>query len=237
MPEALLVWTPITASIAAVHTLSGPDHYLPFIAMAKAGRWSWSRTAWVTLLCGLGHVASSIVLALLGSLALVGTQRLLGFESFRGDLAAWGLIGFGLVYAVWGFRAARRRRPHRHLHIHEDGSLHEHLHNHTGEHTHVHEKRESTRLTPWILFTIFVLGPCEPLIPLLMFPALKESAATFAYVALLFTLVTVLCMLAVVALGVAGLRRLRLSFVERYAHAYAGLAVFVCGMAIKFLGL
>jgi ABC-type nickel/cobalt efflux system permease component RcnA len=237
MSEALLVWTPLAASIAAVHTLSGPDHYLPFIAMAKAGSWKWTRTAWVTVLCGLGHVLSSIVLALLGSAALIGSQRLLGIESFRGDLAAWGLIGFGLVYAVWGIRTARRRRPHRHLHVHEDGTHHEHLHQHEGAHTHVHEQGSTTRLTPWVMFTVFVLGPCEPLIPLLMFPALKDNPATFVYVAALFSVVTVLCMLAMVALGLAGLRSLKLRFVERYAHAYAGLAVFACGIAMKFLGL
>ena len=28
------------AAIAFVHTLLGPDHYLPFVAMAKARGWS-----------------------------------------------------------------------------------------------------------------------------------------------------------------------------------------------------
>jgi hypothetical protein len=237
MSDIVMLWTPVAVSVAALHTLSGPDHYLPFIAMAKAGRWSWGRTILVTSLCGLGHVASSVLLALAGSAALVGGERLLGIESMRGDLAAWGLIAFGLVYAVWGIRRALRRRPHRHLHVHEDGILHEHLHDHTGAHTHVHESSSTVRLTPWVLFTVFVLGPCEPLIPLLMFPALKESVFAFVWVATLFSAVTVLCMLAVVVVALLGLRSLRLGFFERWAHAAAGVAVLSCGVAVKFLGL
>ena len=180
MTDLFPLWFPVVVSVAALHTLSGPDHYLPFIAMAKAGRWSWARTAWITGLCGVGHVASSVLLALAGSALLIGSESLLGIESVRGDLAAWGLIAFGLAYAVWGVRRALRRRPHEHRHVHEDGTRHDHLHDHTGAHTHAHERHAAARMTPWVLFTVFVLGPCEPLIPLLMFPALRESYLAFA---------------------------------------------------------
>ena len=237
MDDALLISTPVVVSIAALHTLSGPDHYLPFIAMAKAGDWSRAKTIWITSLCGLGHVASSVLLALIGSAALLGAGRLSGIESLRGDLAAWGLIAFGLVYAVWGFRRARRRVPHRHLHTHGDGTLHEHRHSHTGRHTHVHPQTGRSSMTPWVLFTIFVFGPCEPLIPLLMYPAAKESVSGFLYVALLFAAVTIGCMLGAVLLGLLGLRSIRWSFAERHAHTYAGLAILACGLAVKFLDL
>ena len=43
-----------------------------------------------------------------------------------------------------------------------------------GEHSHVHAQLPDN-LTPWILFTIFVFGPCEPLIPLVMFPAAEHT--------------------------------------------------------------
>ena len=35
------------ASIGFFHTLFGPDHYLPFIVMAKARKWSMVKTTWV----------------------------------------------------------------------------------------------------------------------------------------------------------------------------------------------
>ena len=40
------------ASIGVVHTLLGPDHYLPFVALARTRRWSTARTAAVTAACG-----------------------------------------------------------------------------------------------------------------------------------------------------------------------------------------
>ena len=45
-----------TASIALVHTITGPDHYLPFIVLAKAKNWSLPKTIIMTLICGVGHV-------------------------------------------------------------------------------------------------------------------------------------------------------------------------------------
>ena len=114
MAEEVRLLAVTAASIGFFHTLLGPDHYLPFIMMARAGEWSRSKTAVVTALCGLGHVASSVLLGFAG--ILLGTQlsRLEAFESARGDIAAWLLIVFGLVYFVWGVRSAVRNRPHTH---------------------------------------------------------------------------------------------------------------------------
>jgi hypothetical protein len=40
------------AILGLVHTILGPNHYSPFIAMAKARNWSNRRTMWITLLKG-----------------------------------------------------------------------------------------------------------------------------------------------------------------------------------------
>ena len=96
------------AFIAFFHTLLGPDHYLPFIVMGKARKWSMAKTAWITVLCGVGHVASSVLLGFIGIALGVALTSLVAVESFRGNLAAWALIAFGLVYFVWGMRRAWR---------------------------------------------------------------------------------------------------------------------------------
>ena len=46
------------------------------------------------------------------------------------------------------------------------------------------EKVDETKLTPWVLFIIFVFGPCEVLIPMLFIPAVQQSASGIASVAL-----------------------------------------------------
>ena len=223
------------ASLGFFHTLLGPDHYLPFVVMARARRWSRARTAWITLLCGLGHIGSSVVLGLAGIALGIAVTRLEGIEALRGDLAAWALIAFGLVYFVWGLKKAGRNRPHEHGLVHEDGIVHAHRHIHGTDHAHVHG--DNSRITPWVLFTIFVLGPCEPLIPVLMVPAAKESLSGLLWVTGVFGGVTILTMMGIVLISLRGINRIPLEGLERYAHALAGGTICLCGIAVRFLGV
>ena len=224
------------AAIAFMHTLLGPDHYLPFVAMARARGWSAAKTLRVTLLCGVGHLAGSIALGVAGIYLGVQLASLEWLESMRGQLAAWLLIGFGLAYTAWGLRQAYRNRPHTHWH-HHDGLVHSHVHTHHSDHAHVHAKhQESGSLTPWLIFIIFVLGPCEPLIPLLMYPAARESVSGVLLVTVVFGVVTVLTMLLTVAVTLRGLALFRIRKLERYAHAMAGSTILLCGLGVAFLG-
>jgi nickel/cobalt exporter len=225
------------ATVGFFHTLFGPDHYLPFIVMAKARQWSKTKTTWITVLCGIGHVGSSVVLGLIGVALGVAVGKLELIESIRGDLAAWAFIAFGLAYFVWGLRRAIKNKPHSHAHIHADGSSHEHEHSHQHDHAHVHDSLAKANITPWVLFTIFVFGPCEPLIPILMYPAARNSAMGMILVAGVFSLITIATMLTIVMLGVAGVSFLPMGKLERYSHALAGLIIFASGAGIVFLGL
>jgi len=216
--------------------LFGPDHYLPFIAMGRARSWSRRKTLLITFLCGLGHVASSVVLGLIGLWFGIRVLKLEAFESARGSLAAWLLIGFGLAYFVWGLHHALKNRPHSHTHSHAH-IMHAHKHAHTQGHKHLHTPDESKNITPWILFIIFVFGPCEPLIPLLMYPAAAGSMTLVALVALVFSAATIATMLSVVYVTTLGVEKLRFGFIENYSHALAGLTLLACGGAIQFLGL
>jgi len=237
-PEIILL-SLSAAAIAFVHTVLGPDHYLPFVAMAKARGWGLKKTLRITMLCGTGHLAGSVALGLLGVTLGVQLSSLEWLESVRANIAAWLLIGFGLAYTAWGLRLAYRNRPHTHRHSH-GGTTHEHVHSHFEDHVHVHLREEPAdrkSLTPWVIFIIFVLGPCEPLIPLLMYPAARENLAGVLLVTGIFGVVTVLTMTAVVALSLKGLASVKLKRFERYYHAMAGFAILVCGLGVSFLGL
>ncbi len=61
-------------------------------------------------------------------------------EGKRANIARWLMIGFGVAYAVWGLKAAHRHRS---------------------------ERLHGSSVTTWALIVVFVLGPCEPLIPLI----------------------------------------------------------------------
>ena len=100
MAPELVILIISAASIAFVHTLLGPDHYVPFIAMAKARGWSLSKTLRVVLLCGSGHLVGSVALGTLGIVAGIELTRLEWVESQRGELAAWALCIVGALYCV-----------------------------------------------------------------------------------------------------------------------------------------
>jgi len=239
MGSELGILAATAATIGFVHTLTGPDHYLPFIVLGKARNWSLGRTLTVTALCGIGHVLGSVVLGLVGIGLGLAVGRLNIIEGLRGDIAAWLLISFGLVYGVWGLRQAWRDRPHTHVHRHSDGTDHTHHHSHRHEHSHVHDQVDGSRrsLTPWALFIIFVLGPCEPLIPILMYPAATSSFGGLVLVTVIFAAVTLATMLLLVTLAQRGIQLIPLRRIERYTHALAGAAILGSGLAIRFLGL
>lgn len=197
------------AGIACTHTLMGPDHYLPFVAMATERRWGWRRLMLITLGCGAAHLVGSVLLGGLGIALQARLDGLVAIESVRGELAAWLLLSAGLLYLAWGIRQAGRHHVRRHAAAHPQ----------------------------WIIFLIFILGPCEPLIPLLMYPAATASTAGVVAVTVVFGLVTVLTMLLAVTLSYASLRWLSFPGLHRYGHALSGATLSACGASILLLGV
>ncbi len=202
------------ASLAIVHTLLGIDHSLPFVALGRARRWSLARTLAVTAMCGVGHVASSVVIGALGVGLGVATESMMWFESARGELAAALLIGFGLAYAAWAIW--RRLRD-------EDAS-----HGHYGA---------ANGVTPWALFIVFVLGPCEPLIPLMVVPGMQGDWVTVAAVVGVFGGLTIAVMVAAVTVAYRGVGLVAGNRLGRHADVAAGLMVAASGAAVLWLGL
>ncbi|MHC4696438.1 MAG: sulfite exporter TauE/SafE family protein [Planctomycetota bacterium] len=253
MNDGIMVLCSAAAAIGFVHTILGPDHYLPFVAMSRAGGWSLKKTGVVTVLCGIGHVLSSAILGLIGIAFGVAVFKLENIERARGDLAGWLLLAFGFVYFAWGVRRAIRNKPHTHRHAHADGTLHAHTHTHAAEHVHLHDRtsgagslthpplihnpqsaiRNPQSMTPWVLFTIFVFGPCEPLIPILMYPAATGDMWDVALVTAVFGLTTLATMTTVVVFACAGLGSAPFGKLARYSHALAGFVILACGAAVK----
>ena len=193
-------WSLVAAAfgVGVVHTLLGPDHYLPFIMLARARGWSRLRTVLVTSACGLGHVASSVILGGLGIVLGVAIGRLETVEGGRGSIAAWAIVAFGIAYALWGLRHALRKRTGLEAHVH-DGDVHIHSHG-LSPHGHDHH-RVGANTTFWTLFIIFVLGPCEPLIPLFALPASQGRWDVAALTAVVFGVATLLSMVGATLAG------------------------------------
>jgi len=322
-----LVLLSTAASIGVIHTAIGVDHYLPFVAMGSANKWSFKKTMFTAFICGCGHILGSVLLGLIGFFIGSHVSVLSGIEGIRGNLATWLLIAFGLIYMLWGIRNAIKNKPHKHIlsdgkkiwhghakkstrvttngggHEHDalgdgvhghdtpDGGGHGHDHDYEHGHDHAdsgghghehdaldggghghadagghihgapdgwghgldasdggghghdhgdehgHDHADGVPRSFWPLFILFVLGPCGPLIPLLIYPAAEMGLGTAMAVAAVYSVCTISTMLILTAVLLKGVRYLPMKKAERYAHALAGFAVLACGLAIQFLGL
>lgn len=204
---AILIWSALT--IGLVHALA-PDHWLPVAMIGRARKWSVPRLLGITLLAGVGHIMSSVVIGGIGIAAGLALARVQRFEGSRAQIAGLLLIGFGIAYAVWGLKQARRH--------------------------HLEERSLEAAVTVWVLVAVFVLGPCEPLIPL-MFLAIARGWHAVALTTLVFGLATIGVMLVGTLLAFRGASAARFQAFERYNHAIAGALIAITGLAVMLLGI
>ncbi len=232
----------LAASVAVVHTTIGIDHALPFVVLSRVQKWSLRRTLLITGLCGIGHIASAVLIGVAAVALGLAVEQLAPLDAVRGKLGLGILIAFGLGYALLGAVRLWKKRPHHHAHLHHDGSLHDHDHGHRDEHVHLHEAERRKVVSAWTLFVVLVFGPCEALVPLLLAPGVTQDYTLLVSVIVVFGTLTVATMLALVTLGVLGTRLINLErFVSpRLAGAgdvAAGLAIAATGAAVGMLGL
>lgn len=140
---------------------------------------------------------------------------LTGLESIegnRGAVAGLLLIGFGLAYTVWGLKQLR---------------------------SHVHTASDPARsIAVWTLIAIFVLGPCEPLIPLMFVSATHGWSAVIG-VSALFGIITIVMMIGQSLIVYLGLDFLRIGtrINHHHGHIIAGLVIAATGAGVMFLGI
>jgi len=203
----VLLWS--TATIGVVHALA-PDHWVPFVSIGQAQQWSKTKLVGVTLLSGLGHVGVSILLGGIGLMLGFSLSGLEAVESHRAEVAGLLLIVFGLVYAAWGLKQAR------------------------APHAPPNPKRT---VTIWALVAIFVLGPCEPLIPLMFVSAAHGWPAVLA-VSGLFAGITLAMMTGQALLGYLGVNLFKFVRINHhYSHVIAGLVIVSTGLMVMALGI
>lgn len=200
-----------TIAISFIHTLIGPDHYLPLVAIAKTRNWTLAKTVFITLICGIAHVLSAILLGVLAILFGITLKKISLIEHLRGNFAAWILIGFGLAYISWSVYTL----------IHD-------------KHSHQHAA-QGKNITLWVLILVFLLGPCEPLIPIMIYAAIQSSLWFVFGISAIFGVITIITMLTLVTFSVFGTKLINLPFLEKYGHTMAGIIICFSGFAIKWL--
>ncbi|MBQ8677968.1 MAG: hypothetical protein IJ529_05830 [Alphaproteobacteria bacterium] len=200
---------------AVVHTITGPDHYLPFIAIAGARNYSLKKTLLWTFICGLGHIGSALLIALafVYLAHFLSREQLTFVEENRSNIAAFALIILGGAYLLLALRHKLQHKlkaPHVHHH---------------------HDLPRGKNISVWVIFIIFVLGPCEALLPILTAASVLSTKAVISST-IIFSFATISAMMLMVALGLLGLQKLQVHKLENWAHELAGLTILLCGFAI-----
>jgi len=128
-PELLLVGA--VGAVGVLHTIV-PDHWVPIALIARQRGWTKAETARASLVAGLGHVLSTLAIALLVWFA--GLAVAARFGQLVDTAASLALIGFGGWIAVSAWRELRGRGGAGHRH----GHGHTHGHGHSNGHVHTH---------------------------------------------------------------------------------------------------
>jgi nickel/cobalt transporter (NicO) family protein len=222
MNEWLLALMLTAATVGALHSL-GPDHWVPFAALARTRNWSPARTARLAFFCGFGHVTVS---ALIGIFAvLLGRETVEAFGTSIHDSAPFLLIAFGFVYMVWGlWRVSRRKLMHHADHL--QGIPHDHGHGHH----HQHKKG----VTEWSLFALFCADPCIALIPMIIAASTLSWGAVGAVI-LVYEIATISAIVILVHLAHAGARKVRFAWLDRYGEVVAGAMILTLGTVVVML--
>ena len=211
MYNSLWVLLVSTVTIAFLHALA-PDHWMPFAAIGKAQKWSKLKLLGITFISGVGHVGISIIFSVIGILLGFSLSRLKSIEGHRGEIALWLLIGFGIAYMLWGIKKAREDRSK----IVDE------------------EKLKTKTVAVWTMFAIIILGPCEPLVPL-VFLGYNYGYSGVIAVSAIFSIVTIVMMLAQSLLAFMGIQFIKNDIAERYSHAFAGLVIALTGVFVMVM--
>lgn len=183
-----------------------PTHWLPFVLVGRAQRWTTGRTLGVTLLAGLGHVGLTILLGLAVVAAGLVAQPHLG-DSFH-----W-IVG-GLMAAIGVFYLVRGR----HRHATMDGA----------------RKFVSDKAAITALVVLLTLSPCEAFLPYYL-AGMEHGVAGFVVLSAVLMTATAAGMLVFTGLSLAGFNRLGLERLEQYEELILGAALIVIGAAVAFL--
>ena len=195
--------------VAAFLHAALPTHWLPFVLVGRAQRWSLARVMTVVVTAGLAHIAST---ALVGSLIVAAG---LALNAWIGGLLPH--LSAALLFIFGAFYLAR-------------ASLQKPI-TATGPEAEVPEPAVSDRAAFWGLVLMMAVTPGEVLLPIYLSSA-TEGVTALGLLTLSFAAGTVLGMTLLSALASAGYSILRLERWARYEGAILGISLIVIGLLV-----
>jgi len=197
--------------LSIIHALI-PNHWLPLIAIAKAEKWSKPVALTASLITGLSHVISSLVIGLI--LGIIGYKLSKSYTDLTELIAAGILVIMGLIYIALDFK----KNSHHHEHFKNPDKL----------------KKKS----PWAI--ILTLSIAMFFTPCLEIEAYYFKAGIYGWsgillVSLVYLVITLLIMSTLVYLGLSGINKFKSRFLEHHDKLVSGIVLVLLGIIAYFV--
>jgi len=197
--------------LSIIHALI-PNHWLPLIAIAKAEKWSKPIAITATVITGMAHVLSSLVIGLI--LGIIGYKLSKSYTAVTEIIAATILVIMGIIYISLDFKK----------------------HNH--HHEHLKSPEELGKKSHWAI--ILTLSIAMFFTPCLEIEAYYFQAGIFGWsgillVSLVYLIITIFIMVLLVYLGLSGINKFKSHFLEHHDKLLSGIVLLVLGVIAYFI--
>ena len=202
--------------LSLIHALI-PNHWLPLIAVGKTEKWTQSQTLLATVITGVAHTLSTIIIGIV--VGLIGYKLAAQYSAISETIAPGILIGLGLIYIFRDFHS-------RSAHTHEMKTL---------------IKKPDQKKSRWVailtsLSIAMFLTPCIE-IEAYYFQAGAIGWLGIFIVSTVYLITTVMVMLILVYLGYKGATTFKSHFLEHHEKRVTGIVLIALGilaLMVKF---
>jgi nickel/cobalt transporter (NicO) family protein len=202
--------------LSTIHALI-PNHWLPLIAVGKTENWTRSQTQWATVITGVSHTLSTIIIGIV--VGIIGYKLATRYAIISETIAPGILITLGMIYIFRNFYGS-----HHHDHAHRlkadlNGKI---------------EKRSRRVAILTSLSIAMFLTPCVE-IEAYYFHAGTIGWTGIFIVSAIYLLVTVVIMLSLVSLGMSGVQTFKAHFLEHHEKGITGVVLIALGIIAWFV--
>ena len=185
-----------------------PNHWLPVLAIGKKEGWSLAETTRITLIAGMAHVISTIVIGVL--LAMIGSELTTHIEDFTKIIGPSILILIGLYFV-------RQHYTHHHFHL---------------EKMQIERKSKGAVVTALVI--VMFLSPCMEIEAYFLLAGSK-GWYFLVTIAGLYSIITIAGMLIWIRIAYQGLLKLNWHKWEHNAGIITGLVLIITGIISFFI--
>ncbi|MDP4239083.1 MAG: hypothetical protein Q8904_06375 [Bacteroidota bacterium] len=198
--------------LGLIHPLF-PNHWIPLIAISKTEKWTNRETIGATLITGFSHTLSTIMVGII--VGFVGIKLSESYSYITKIAAPLILLLIGIIYLLLDFRSSQH---HHHFDIDDDAL-----------------KNKKSKAA--IIFTLCIglfFSPCIE-IEAYYFQAATRGWIGILIVSLVYLIMTLSIMVSLVYLGLKGVNKFNLHFLDHHEKSITGIVLIVLGLLAYYV--